>query len=215
MGHGLKLAVIQPLLRGAGSKVVEANLTQSEYSLLATRHNLKREVSLRIFVAIGAFLEAWQSAESLNLAKKMQERAEKNMKDAQFLVKNNSLPVVEMNQFQANLSSRKLRVYAAEKQKRDSALRLSDSLGVSLDEGLSGTFLSTLSEAPLISPNTQFDLNAIVRIALKRRSDLESKAVELAGADMVREAYKSEIIPSLSVHGSYSHNWPMVRSGKE
>ncbi|EPL15937.1 TolC family protein [Pseudomonas sp. CF161] len=203
---GLDLAVIQPLLRGAGWDVTTAPLRLARISEQANRLNLKSSVAQTISDVITTYRELLRSQEQLAIAREALKRASALLEVNKALIGAGRMAEFEIVQTEADIATQELGVEEAQNQvdiNRLSLLRLlaldlstpiraSEALEaskVSIDKG-QALRLAQVQQPQYLSTllgSQQADLNLVIA---KDQSRWDVSLV--AGANQIRDRYDND-----------------------
>lgn len=177
-GYGslAKLTLKQPLLRGSGRDVAEAELNAARAQRSATGHARDRVASEQLRDALTAYWELWYASSALHIQEGARTVAATQRDEAQARVDTGGLAPVEVLTFDTQVATRDEDVAAAQAELKRAALELNRLLGAVGDT----SSLAVADEAPpatLISPPQLLEERALAHSAeLQERA----AAVELA-----------------------------------
>lgn len=203
---GLDLAIIQPLLKGAGWDVTTAPLRLARINEQAYRLNLKANVAQTITDIIGAYRELLRGQEQLTIVEDALKRANALLEVNKALIGAGRMAEFEIVQTEADIASQELGVEEARNQVDINRLTLLRLLALDLStrirasDGLEATRISidqqqALHLAKAQQPNylatllgsQQADLNLVIA---KDQSRWDVSLV--AGANQVRNRYDND-----------------------
>lgn len=121
---GLDLAVIQPLLRGAGRDVTTAPVRLARIAEQAERLNLKASVSRTIVEIISTYRELLRAQEQLTIVQQALERARSLLAVNQALIRAGRMAAFDAVQTEADIAAQELGVEEAHNQLANSRLSL-------------------------------------------------------------------------------------------
>lgn len=113
---GLDLAIIQPLLRGAGREVTTAPVRLAQLNEQANRLNLKSSVSSTISEIISTYRQLLRSQEQLTIARQALERARQLLAVNNALIDAGRMAAFDAVQTEADIASQELQVEEAQNQ---------------------------------------------------------------------------------------------------
>ena len=177
-GYGAlaKLTLKQPLLRGRGRDVAEADLNASRAERSASGFTRDRVASEQLRDALTAYWELWYASSTLDIQRRARVVAAKQRDDAQARVDSGGLAPVEVLTFETQVASRDEDVASAEAELKRAELELNRLLGALGDSSA----LRVADEAPpamLISPKELLEERALAQSAELRE---RAAAVELS-----------------------------------
>jgi outer membrane protein len=124
-----KLTLKQPLLRGFGRDVAEADLNAARVERGAAEYTRERIASELLRDALTAYWELWYADAALAIQQAAQEVAAKQRDDAQRRVDTGTLAPVEVLAFETELAARAEEVVSAEAERKRAELELVRLLG--------------------------------------------------------------------------------------
>ncbi len=136
---GLDLAVIQPLLRGAGREVTTAPLRMARLAEQAERLNLKAAVSRTVAEISMAYRDLLRAQEQLSIVEEALVRAESLLAVNQALIQAGRMAEFEIVQTQADIAAQQLGVEEARNQLDNSRLALLRMLALDLSLAVRAT----------------------------------------------------------------------------
>lgn len=173
-GYGwlAKLTLKQPLLRGRGRDVAEAELNAARESQDMAERARQRVVSETLRDALIAYWELWYAHRSLTIQSAARELAARQLGDANARVASGSLAPVEVLAFETELAAREEDVVRAEAEERRAQLELARLLGEEQSAALAPS-----SDRPEIAPAPLLDLAE--QRALAQSAELQESAANL------------------------------------
>lgn len=203
---GLDLAIIQPLMRGAGWDATTAPLRLSRLSEQANRLNLKANVSQTISQIIGNYRELLRAQEQLGIVQDALKRATTLLDVNKALISAGRMAEFEIVQTEADIATQQLGVEEAQNQLDTSRLSLLRLLALDLSTPIRATealeahamtvdkhqaFNLAQNQQPeylaTLLGSQQADLNLVIA------KDSGRWQVDLvAGANQVRDAYNND-----------------------
>jgi outer membrane protein TolC len=201
--------VTQPLLRGFGTKIGEAELRQARISKDVTEKSYRRLTSQLVRDTLGSYWELWFASEALQIELAALELAKRQETEADARVKGGALSMAELLSFQTRVAQLEESVVAAEVDLRRRSLELGALLGSS-DE--SAPQLVAVNEPPAVaSTATRADVEAALRSGSVELAALEAQ-VRLARsrAEVAGEGQR----PSLDLAAFVETNGESERVGK-
>lgn len=121
---GLDVAVVQPLLRGAGRDVTTAPVRLAQVAEQAERLNLKASVSRTIVEIISAYRELLRTQEQLVIVQQALKRAKSLLAANEALIKAGRMAVFDAVQTEADIAAQELGVEEVHNQLANSRLSL-------------------------------------------------------------------------------------------
>jgi outer membrane protein TolC len=171
-----KLTLKQPLLRGRGRDVAEAELNAARSQRTAAQHARERIASELLRDALRAYWELWYAGSALDIQQQARDVAKRQRDDAQARVDTGGLAPVEVLSFDTQVASREEDIAAAAAEQKRAELELRRVAGLAERP----TTLSVSDAAPpasLISPGQLLEEKALRESAELRE---RAAAVELA-----------------------------------
>lgn len=204
---GLDLALIQPLMRGAGWDATTAPLRLSRLAEQANRLNLKATVAQTISRIIATYRELLRAQEQLNIVQEALKRSEALLEVNKALINAGRMAEFEIVQTQADIATQQLGVEEAHNQLDTNRLALLRLLALNLSTPIRAS--EALEAKPMaldkrqafnlaqnqqpeylatLLGSQQADLNLVIAKDSGRwRVDL------VAGANQVRDAYNNDL----------------------
>lgn len=136
---GVDLAIIQPLLRGAGREVTTAPLRQAQLSEQAERLNLQASVSRTITEIITAYRDLLRSQAQLGIVEEALKRGHSLLAVNQALIKAGRMAEFDAVQTQADIAAQELGVEEAKNQLEGSRVALLQLLALDLSMPVQAT----------------------------------------------------------------------------
>jgi outer membrane protein len=187
-----KLTLKQPLLRGFGSAVAEADLNAARAERSGAEHTRDRVASELLRDALGAYWELWYADSALQIQQAGRELALRQRDDAQQRVDTGTLAPVEVLAFETELAARDEDVANAEAERKRAELELArllggvlQGLGMASDagpaEGLSGSGLVLEQDALANSAEVQERAAALelARVRARTAADPQRHRLDL------------------------------------
>lgn len=134
-GYGVvaKLTLKQPLLRGFGRDVAEADLNAARVQRTGAEHTRDRVASELVRDSLTAYWELWYADTALGIQQAARELAQRQRDDAQQRVNTGTLAPVEVLAFETEVAAREEDVSSAEAERQRAQLELSRLLGGTLE----------------------------------------------------------------------------------
>ena len=136
---GVDLAIVQPLLRGAGREVTTAPLRQAQLSEQAQRLNLQASVSRTITEIITAYRDLLRSQAQLEIVEEALKRGQSLLSVNQALIRAGRMAEFDVVQTQADIAAQELGVEEAKNQLQGSQVALLQLLALDLSMPLQAT----------------------------------------------------------------------------
>lgn len=135
-GYGVvaKLTLKQPLLRGFGRDVAEADLNVARVQRTSAEHTRDRVASELVRDSLTAYWELWYATHAVGIQQAARELAARQRDDAQQRVNTGTLAPVEVLAFETELATRDEDVSSAEAEALRAQLELSRLMGGGLGE---------------------------------------------------------------------------------
>lgn len=203
---GLDLAIIQPLLRGAGWDATTAPLRLSRLSEQANRLNLKATVAQTISQIIATYRELLRAQEQLSIVQDALKRSDTLLQVNKALISAGRMAEFEIVQTEADIATQQLGVEEAQNQLDTSRLSLLRLLAVDLSTPVRAT--EALEARPMqIDKRQAFNLaqtqqpEYLAALLGSQQADLNLVIAKdsgrwqvdlVAGANQVRDAYNND-----------------------
>lgn len=136
---GVDLAIVQPLLRGAGREVTTAPLRQAQLSEQAQRLNLQASVSRTITDIITAYRDLLRSQAQVGIVEEALKRGQSLLAVNQALIRAGRMAEFDVVQTQADIAAQELGVEEAKNQLQSSRVALLQLLALDLSMPLQAT----------------------------------------------------------------------------
>jgi len=172
LGSVLSAGITQPLLRGAGRKVAQENLTQAERTTLYQIRSFNRYRKKFVVSIVSAYYGVLQQRDKVNNARNDYERVAESKQRLQMEAEAGRTPQFEVDQAQTRLLGA-LNSYVSTQQRYEQMLdEFKIKLALSTDEKLEldQNELKALEKIGISQPD--YSLNQAVETALLRRLDL-------------------------------------------
>jgi outer membrane protein len=104
---GLSLQVMQPLLRGFGSAIVEASLNNTKDSLVISRLSIENVLRTTVSNVVNAYLSVVSAQKTISIDEDALKRAEKSLEQTRLFIKAGHKAGNELVTVQANVASAK------------------------------------------------------------------------------------------------------------
>jgi outer membrane protein len=191
-GAALKLAAVQPLLRGSGRAVTEANLHASRVNLTTAELIRERTASEVLRDALTAYWETWYATAAVDIQRHARETARKQSGDATARIETGSLASVEGLTFETQLASRTEDVVNAEDEQYRRSAELARLLGMAERSDLIVVPLDAPPESSSTAGNLQDE-------ALSASPDLRVLASQITLASVQAQTAGDNLRPRLDV----------------
>jgi len=188
-----RLTVSQPLLRGAGTTVGEAQLRLARLNEKTARYYRDRAASELVRDVLLAYWDFWYTNAAVEIEQSARDLAATQLADAKVKAAQGSLPAVDVLTYETKLSSSDESLLQAKGSRRQAALSLIQTIGA--QELLQNTALSTGGERPTNSdPITQ---SAALEQATANSPELVQRQEEIHIAEeqlrIAGDAYRSRL----------------------
>lgn len=204
-----ELALIQPLLRGAGTTGAASGIRAAERSHAAAEHALAHSGQAQALDAIQAYYQLVASEQELALQQASQERAQKLVDETRVLVDADQRPRGDLRQLLGNLANRKRGVLEAEDARRQSLYALRLAMGLDEQEALDYTPADPL---PLASV-PRVPAGELTRKALLARRDVQAADESVAAAKAAQEGADHNTLPQLDLSVSVGYTGALRDDG--
>jgi outer membrane protein TolC len=194
-GYGayVKLTVSQPLLRGAGRKVAEADLRAAKVNQTIGEITRDRTASEVLRDALTAYWESWYASAALDIQRRSMETARAQRDDANLRIESGSLAPADGLSFETQLASREEDVVTAQAEQGRRAADLRRLLG-SVDRAV--------ALAPGVAAPTPPELTSdIRREALLASPDIRELLAQLELARVQAETAGDTLRPRIDLDG--------------
>jgi outer membrane protein TolC len=175
-GYGVvaKLTLKQPLLRGFGQDVAEADLNAARVQRSSAEYTRDRVSSELIRDALTAYWELWYAGSALSIQQASRDLAARQRDDAQLRVDTGTLAPVEVLAFETDLATHTEDVASAEGEQKRAELELARLLG--------GTSAELAADDALPSQSSQASARVLEEEALANSAEVHEReaALELA-----------------------------------
>lgn len=146
----LRASVSQPLLRGYGKRITEAELRAARVSQTGSEKALVRTESALIGDVLSAYYELWYASRALEIEGESLELAQEQERQARERVGMGSISPVDLLTFQTQVAEREESVVAAELSRKQRSLSLSQLIGrLPLSSDLHASDVPALGDQPI------------------------------------------------------------------
>jgi outer membrane protein TolC len=207
-----ELALIQPLLRGAGTTGAASALHAAKRSRNAAELVRDHTAQAQALDAIQAYFQLAASEQELALQQASQERAQKLVDETRVLVDADQRPRGDLRQLLGNLANRKRGVLEAEDSRRQSLSALRLAMG--LDEGDEADAIEYAPVDPLPRVRAR-DMPAGVLMdkALQQRRDVWAADESVAAAKAAEDGADHNTLPQLDLSVSVGYTGALRDDG--
>ncbi len=203
LNAGMNLEVTQPLLRNRGYFINHINLILARSRYRAADYNLKNNLLQMVAAAENAYWDVIQARENLHVAESAQKLADETLKLSQKELALGALSPLDIYNPEQQLATANLGVSQAQFSLAQTEYALRRQMGADLDSAIRQLpiVLTETVEAPLAG--LEVDAEKEVEVALHTRPDQKAASVNLDIDDLSLHSAHNEILPNLSVTGSY------------
>ncbi len=210
-GYGVsgRVTLRQPLLRGFGTTVGEAELRQARIGKTIADKAYRRLTSQLVRDTLSSYWKLWYANEALEIQRAALELAKRQETEADARVKGGALSMAELLSFQTRVASIEEEVVRAEVTLRQGSLDLGQLLG-SNDEN-TPQFVAVNEPPAVASTATRADVNAAMRSGSINLAELEE---QLRLAQSKAEVAGEQNRPRLDLEAYVETNGESSRVGK-
>ena len=178
-GYGVsaRLTVVQPLIRGFGSDVGEAELRQAKVTRDAATAAKDRAASELLRDVLTAYWELWYTSEAHRIEVEARDLARNERDDTQARIDGGALAPVRIHEFTTRVAELDEAVMVADLERRRRAIELGNHLG---KPGRASANLVAGKDGP--APTAAPDANAVVQSALDSSPELREVETTIARA---------------------------------
>ncbi|SPE42249.1 Outer membrane efflux protein (fragment) [Candidatus Sulfopaludibacter sp. SbA3] len=203
LNAGLSFNVSQPLLRNRGYYINHLNLIMAKSRYRAADFTLKSNLLQMVASAENAYWDVIQARENLHVAESAQKLAEETLKLSQKELELGALSPLDIYNPEQQLATANLGVSQAQFSLAQTEYALRRQIGADLDPDIRKLpiILTETVDTPVVA--LEMDSEKEVEIALRTRPDLKAALQNLDIDDQSLQSAHNEILPSLSLTGSY------------
>jgi outer membrane protein len=191
----VKLGATQPLLRGAGRSVAQADLRAARVNLTIAELTRDRTASEVLRDALTAYWESWYATAAVDIQKRSRDTAKRQRDEATARIATGSLAPADGLTFETQLASREEDVVNAETEQRRRAVDLARLLGRADRPGNFAVPLDAVPEAP---PPIAGDLHKEAALA---SPELRTFAAQIELARVQAQTAGEALRPRLDLDG--------------
>jgi outer membrane protein TolC len=205
----MNLAVIQPLLRGAGRTAVASGIDSAEATRRASEHELALTAQQLTFATAAEYFELVAARATVVLLQEGEALAKKLVDDTRLLVQANQRPAADLRQIEGNLANRSRAVLLAKNDEIQSSYRLRAAMGI----GFEGQAPWVGTDALPAGREAPEDRESAVRRAREARPDLKAARENVEAAAALFRGAERNALPALDVTASVGYGGGNERSG--
>lgn len=201
LSSNLQLNYSQSLLRNFSIDGTRQQIQQGELQREMADVSLREQIAVTSRTVRNAYWDLAYAVESLAVAQQSLELAEEQLRNTQARVKIGTTPPIDVVQDQSEVASRREAVILAEAQ----IATAEDALRVLVFDPTSPDFWTArieTTELPAFEP-VPVDVEAAVRNALDRRTDLENTRTQLDISDIGIRYQRNQTLPDVSASFNY------------
>jgi outer membrane protein len=202
----LNFAVTQPLLRGAGLFANRAPILIARSNLRQSRANFETQISSIILQTVDQYWTVVQSRESLLVLQKSVEQAQASYDHDKRSLELGAISSFDIFQSESELATRKVAVIQAEYALKENEDILRQFIGADLDPAAAAMDLDLTEPFEPAGELLTLDAGTAITRALAKRPELHAQKEQLSVDDMSIRLAHNEMLPSLSLSGSYQSN---------
>lgn len=135
----LGVDVAQPLLRGFGPEIVDANIRSAQESLDAATLQERSRASAVLREVLSSYWDLWMAQQALEIQEEALSIAERNLTNAEIRLQAGTISRADIISLRAEVSSARERVMAAQSRIRQESTTLGQQLGLRTGEALVAT----------------------------------------------------------------------------
>ena len=203
------LTVTQPLLRGAGTVGAASAIAAARLARDAAAHGVERSAQEQVYFTLVAYFELVARMQDLALFRAAEGAARKVVDDTKALVEGQQRPKSDLRGLEGNLANRTRQVIEAENDRQQAQYALALTMGLGA-EGFQ-TFRATDGFPNSTTPTP--DRDAIVRAAIRDRSDLLAARETVAATAARLQGAERNTLPGLDLSASVGYTGGVDRNG--
>lgn len=204
LSSSLSVSFSQPLLRNRGAAVNRLNLMMARSRYRVADSTLKNNLISLVGSAESAYWDVVQARENLRVAENSRKLAEDSLALSQLELDLGAISKLDIYNPQQQLANAKLAVSQARFSLTQTENALLKQISADLDPEVRRAPLELTENVDTPIDDTPLDAEQYVARALRARPDLKAALQTLDTDDMQIRSAKNEILPSLSLTGSYS-----------
>ncbi len=202
----INFQITQPLLRNRWLFANRAPIVIARRGLLISRANFEAQVNDSVLNVVSLYWGVVQARGFLDVAKKSQESAEASYNRDKRALELGALPPLDIYRSESQLASRRVSTIQAEYQLKRAEDLLRETLGAMADPYLRALDMD-LTELPARGEDLlSMDQATALKEALEGRPEIEAQRQALANDDTSIRLAHNDLLPDLSLSGSYSGN---------
>ena len=195
----INLQLQQPLLRGFGSDVNQANIYLAQRDLRITLSEFKQNTMKTIADVEDAYQSLVLSRVNVEVLVRLVVASEQTYNDI-MARKDLDATVASINQAKSALESRRADLFVAQKTMRNASDRLKTALN-DPEIDINSNVLITPTDRPTIEP-MRYDLADCIQTALRQRPEMQQARLQIERADIVMTVAQNALLPQLDMVGS-------------
>jgi len=196
-GIGARLAVTQPVLRGAGKEVVEASLRQAIRAEELAAHRTRRVASELALQVLETYWELWYAERAVEIERRARDLAREQLEDMEARVAAGDRASVDALPFETRLATLEESVVAAETTRNGLSVRLAGLIGF----GSSRDHVAADTDESPVDVGEMRDLDAAVATALANSPDVREQLAAISLADERARTAGEQMRPRLDIVG--------------
>ncbi len=194
----VNLNVSQPLLRGAGLTVGQANLVFAQWSEISSRLSFRDSLSRVVNTVIGQYRRYVSSTRALRTEERSMERAEQQLEIQQALLDAGRIARFDLVRSQATLARQKLSLQRSQNALREEEVSLLRTLRLPAETTLK------LDSTIQLKPLPTLTLNQVMKMAFQHRVDYQQTKLALEQSQLALKIAENNQLWDLNLAASYS-----------
>src|SRR5580704_17820710 len=206
LAGSLNFTVTQPLLRGAGLFINRAPILIARSNLRQSRANFETQVSSIILQTVDQYWFVVEARESLLVLRKSVDQAQASYDHDKRSLELGAISSYDIFQSESELATRKVAVIQAEYSLKENEDVLRQYIGADLDPAASAMDIDLTEAFEPTGELLALDAGTAIERALAKRPEIHAEKEQLGVDDMNIRLAHNEMLPSLTLSGSYSSN---------
>ncbi|HWZ45012.1 MAG TPA: TolC family protein [Candidatus Saccharimonadales bacterium] len=200
---GLTFSLSQPLWRKAGLFVNRAPIVIAQRSIKQSQAMFAAQLNETVARIIGEYWDVVQAAESVDVLRKSQERAEASYQHDKRALELGALSPLEIYRSESKVAQRKIAVLQAEYSLKRAQDAFRQALGADLDARAGALDLELTDKAEAPGALAAIDLQDALAQAVKNRPELEAQRQQLSIDDDTVRLASNNLRPDVNLSATY------------
>ncbi|MBZ5521066.1 MAG: TolC family protein [Acidobacteriia bacterium] len=203
---GLTFSLFQPLWRKAGLFVNRAPIVIARRSVKQSRATFESQLNQTVASVISQYWDVVQAAQSVDVLRKSQERAEASYQHDKRALELGALSPLDIYRSESKVAQRKIAVIQAEYSLKRAQEAFRQAIGADLDARAGALDLELTDSAEAAGRLAAIDLQDALAQAAKTRPELEVQRQQLAIDDDNVKLASNNLRPDVNLSASYATN---------